>query len=91
MPMDHVGRGPRWTSHHGWYRAPPKLGHGPLRAPGDYTDIMGGWRGGRGCSLAVRFGGRVDKRASKEGAGGGNSSSSGRRFDIEEMELRVGM
>jgi hypothetical protein len=26
-----------------------------------------------------------------KGAGGGNSSSSGQRFDIEEMELRVGM
>jgi hypothetical protein len=32
MSVDHVGRGPWWTSHHGRYRAPRELGHGPFRA-----------------------------------------------------------
>jgi hypothetical protein len=63
-PVDPVELGPWWTGHHG---RPLELGHGPLWAPGDCTDSMGRWRGGRGCSLAVRFGGGVSQSSRRWG------------------------
>jgi hypothetical protein len=52
MSVDHVGRGPWWTIHHGWYRAPPELGHGPFRAP---RTCHGRWEGRRRCRDSVLF------------------------------------
>jgi hypothetical protein len=52
--VDPVELGPWWIGHHG---RPLELSHGPLQVPRDCTDSKGRWRGGWGCSLAVRFGG----------------------------------
>jgi hypothetical protein len=41
MSVDHVGWGPWWTSHHGWYRAPPQLGHGSFQELGTCRDRGG--------------------------------------------------
>jgi hypothetical protein len=49
-PVDHVGRGPWWTSHHGWYKAPPALGHGPFRA---LRTCRGRWEGRGRCRDSV--------------------------------------
>jgi hypothetical protein len=59
--VDHRRCGPWWTNHHGWYRAPPELGHGPLwvsgaRRDGGERKTMMSWfhfasyRQRRGCS-----------------------------------------
>jgi hypothetical protein len=70
----------------------PELGHGPLRAPGDCTDIMGRWRGGRGYSLVVRFGGGVSQLSRRRGnAAAAEGARRGRCSGLGREENGAGM
>jgi hypothetical protein len=70
----------------------PELGHGPLRAPGDCADSMGGWRGGGGYSLAVRFGDGVSQSSRRWGnVAAAKGARRGRCSGLRREENGAGM